>query len=316
MARKRTTSDPFADLTWDDLEAWAGATIVSRGRGYQRGGHVQALARTPNGGLVAWVYGTQKYATKVEVEDGALSALCTCPYGGTCKHAVAVVLIYLDQLKQQQEVPTATASDKRLKRLEALAEEDEWGEDDEDNEDDEDERDEEDQDEEEEEDEYEPAARATPRRSDKKTSDALSPFLEQQSKEQLVALLKEQANRNPDLRQALQDRVNLSTGAVKKLVKDVREEIESLNSEPDWGDDWDEGEGDGSIDYSRLRSRLEALLAAGHADDVVNLGEELLVAGTRHVEMIHDEGETGEQISLCLEIVFRALPQSALSPAQ
>jgi hypothetical protein len=37
MAQKRTKTDPFADLTWDDLEAWAGSTIVSRGRGYQRG---------------------------------------------------------------------------------------------------------------------------------------------------------------------------------------------------------------------------------------------------------------------------------------
>ena len=55
MAKKRSDTDPFKDLTWDDLQAWAGTSIVSRGRSYQRNHHVQGLARTPSGGLVAWV---------------------------------------------------------------------------------------------------------------------------------------------------------------------------------------------------------------------------------------------------------------------
>jgi uncharacterized Zn finger protein len=315
MAQRRTKADPFADLTWDDLEEWAGSTIVSRGRGYQRGGHVQALARTPNGGLVAWVYGTHKYATKIEIENGELSALCSCPYGGTCKHAVAVVLVYLDHLKQQQEVPTAPASDRRLKLLDELDEEDEW------DEEEEDEQDEEDQDEEdweEDEEEEEPAARATPRRANKKATDSLSSFLAQQSKEQLVELLKEQARRHSSVRQALQDQGNLLSGSIKKLVKTARSEINKLGSGPDWDDDW-RGERGGygvSGNYERIQQHLEALLAAKHADEVVALGKDLLAAGVREVEMIHDEGETAEALSSCLEIVFRALPESSLAPAE
>jgi uncharacterized Zn finger protein len=57
-------------------------------------------------------------------------------------------------------------------------------------------------------------------------------------------------------------------------------------------------------------------LANGHADEVVTLGKELLDAGIRQVEMSDDEGETGNEISSCLDIVFQALPQSTLSPVE
>ena len=302
MAQKRSKADFFKDLTWNDLEEWAGAAIVSRGRSYQRGGRVQGLARSESGGVVAWVQGTHRYATVVEVESGELTSFCTCPYGDTCKHAVAVVLEYLESLKQEREVPTVTERDRRLRLLhESEDEEKAWSEDEEEDEYEEDEEDED-------------MVRSTPRRAKKAAADTVSSFLEQQSKEQLIALLKEQAKRHPTVRQDLQDRRNLSSGAVKKLVKAVREEINELDSEHDWDDDWgDRGSGG---DYSRLRDRLEALLAAGHANEVVDIGEELLEAGTRRVEMTDDEGETAEEIASCLDVVFRALPQSSLSPAE
>jgi uncharacterized Zn finger protein len=42
------------DLTWADLEAWAGSKIMSRGTSYQKSGHVRDPAVTPDGGLLAW----------------------------------------------------------------------------------------------------------------------------------------------------------------------------------------------------------------------------------------------------------------------
>ena len=48
------------------------------------------------------------------------------------------------------------------------------------------------------------------RKSSKKAAaDTLSAFLEKQTKEQLIALLKEQAERHPAVHQALQDRIDL-----------------------------------------------------------------------------------------------------------
>jgi len=79
-----------------------------------------------------------------------------------------------------------------------------------------------------------------------------------------------------------------------------------VSSEPGWRNNWS---GEGYIpDYSGIKDRLEALLAKGHADDVVSLGKDLLEAGKRQVEMSHDEGETAREVSSCLEVVFRALP--------
>ena len=122
------------------------------------------------------------------------------------------------------------------------------------------------------------------------------------------------AGRYPEVRETLQDRQNLSVGAIAELVDAVRREIDELTAEPGWSHHWDD-EGY-TPDYSRVRDRLEALLAKGHADEVVALGEELLEAGTQQVEMSNDEGETASEIASCMEIVFRALSHASFSPAE
>jgi uncharacterized Zn finger protein len=40
MAKKKNQSDKFLDLSWDDLEEWAGSRIVDRGERYQKEGRV------------------------------------------------------------------------------------------------------------------------------------------------------------------------------------------------------------------------------------------------------------------------------------
>ena len=61
--------DPFTNLTWDDLNEWAGSKIVTRGRSYQRQGRVSALAVTTDSALIAWVDGSERYATKVAMDE-------------------------------------------------------------------------------------------------------------------------------------------------------------------------------------------------------------------------------------------------------
>ena len=300
MAQKHLQADPLIDLTWGDLQEWAGTAIISRGQRYQRSGQVHDLARTSHGGLVAWVQGTRRYATTIESEGKVLIAACTCPYGDICKHAVAVVLDYLEHVKQNRAIPTVTKQDNRLRLLEDSADAEE--------------RDEEEDGDDAGDDADEDTGRTFLRRLRKAAACALPEFLEQQTKPELLALLKDLAQRYPDVRQFLHDRHNLSVGAVPKLVKAVRAEIAALSEEPGWSNHWND---EGSIpDYSRVRDGLEALLAQGHADAVVDVGAELLEAGTRQVEMSHDEGETGEEIASCLDIVFRALPRSSRSPAE
>jgi uncharacterized Zn finger protein len=298
MTRKNPKRDLLKQLTWDDLEEWAGSRVLGRGQGYQRSRRVEGLAQTQKGEIVAWVQGGKRYATVVGFEDAELVSTCTCPYGATCKHAVAVVLEYLDQLKKNIEVPIIDEQDRRLLLLKDFPDDEarENGEEDE---------------------EYEESVEAdvpVSKRSGKSALPGLKSFLEQQTKEQLVTLMEELSGKYSSVREDLQDRQNLSTGSVKKIVAAVRKEIHELSSEPGWRNHWNNG---GYIpDYSRVKGRLESLLAKGHADEVVSLGKELFEAGIRQVEMSHDEGETGTEISSCLEIVFQTLPLSSLSPVE
>jgi uncharacterized Zn finger protein len=296
---KQPQAEPFTALTWNEIQNWAGAVIVSRGQRYQRSGQVHDLARTSSGGLVAWVLGSDRYATRVEPESGELVATCTCPYGGICKHAVAVVLEYLEQVKRNRTVTTVTEQDQRLQLLEHDENEEGWAETDGDGATDED---------------FVPSSERSMWKARRAAPDAWLSFLEQQTQPQLLTLLKDLGQRYPDVRQFLQDRLNLSVGAVPKLVKSLRAEIADLTQEPGWRNHWS---GEGSIpDYSRVRGRLEALLAQGHADVVAEVGAQLLKAGIKQVEMSDDEGETTEEIASCMDIVFQALSRSSRAPAE
>ncbi len=238
--------------------------------------------------------GTQRYATSVDIEGEELTSACTCPYGDTCKHAVAVALEYLESLKQNIKVPVASEKDRRLALLQNAAEVDT------------------NQEEEDEEKDHKTPVRGE--LSTRGVPGAVHSYLEQQAKDHLILLLEEMAQRHPAVCQDLEDRADLSRGAVARLVKAVGKEIDALSAEPGWTNSWND---EGYVpDYSGVRDRLEALLAKGHANEVVALGERLLEVGTRQVEMTDDEGETAEEISRCLNVVFQALAQSSLPPAE
>lgn len=306
-------NDPFARLTWDDVEEWAGNAIVHRGRGYRRDGAVRDLARTVDGALLAWVHGTHRYVTRVTISNHKeLESECTCPYWAACKHAVAVILTYLDCLKEEKPVDTVGEDDPRLERLEQGAgmeedfndgwDDEDWGEDD---------RDEDDWGEDEEADtELAPPTRRSPR-----TSSPLRDYLQEHTKAELVSLLEETAREVPEVRQLLEDHRTFSSGRTRKMLQTVRREIAGLE-EPAWDEyEYDYSHGRTVANLDRLQKYLHALVEAGRADDVLRLGPELLQAGSRAVEHEH-EGESSYQLSACLDTVFQALPSSSLSPAE
>lgn len=285
MARRGKKAHSFEGLTWSDLEAWAGSKIVSRGKSYQRNGYVRELARTADGKLTAWVEGTERYAVLVYFQGGMLESICTCPYWAECKHAVATVLEYLEHIKKDMEVPAAGQKDRRLQILEQL-----------------------------EDDSFPGVDGSEEDLTEDAPGESIEEFLKDLKKSQLIQILNDLAERHPAVHEALLDRKHLSEGSVKKMVDSVRSEILELSAEPGWMNSWDD---QGYIpDYTRVKDRLSDLLNRGHADDVIILGEELLEAGTRQVEMSHDEGETAMEIESCMEVVFQALPESSRSPAE
>ena len=283
MPKKKTKLDQFAALTWNDLEEWAGSKIVFRGKNYQRQGHVCDLAVTEDNGLIAWVDGTERYATKVVVDDddGMPNSICTCPYELDCKHGVAVVIEYLKRIEDSQPIPKANQSDARLK----LVEDEDW--DDETT------------------DEETAVSEDMPKEIDQ--------FLKGKTKAQLVELIHEITQHHPEVAQEIVDRQQLSSGHIKTLVTRLRSEIQEIGDEPGW-QDYRRGDGY-TPDYSGIRKKLEILLKAGHADEVLTLGRELVTTGIRQVAESHDEGETGMEVADCIPVIVKALDQSSLDSA-
>jgi len=93
----------FTALSWQNLEQWAGPTILDRGKSYRS--RVHDLAVTDENHLVATVAGREPYITRVWLNDDEPDCECSCPYWGPCKHAVAVILAYLDCIKSGLRVP-------------------------------------------------------------------------------------------------------------------------------------------------------------------------------------------------------------------
>jgi len=277
MVKKKT--EPFVDLSWDDLREWAGSKIVSRGRSYQRQKLVSKLAVLDNGGLIAWVDGTHRYATQVTIdEDGLPESICTCPYGCDCKHGVAVVLEYLEQIKKNKRVPNAGKGDERLLLFD---EEDDY--------------------------DYDESPLTNKVESD------ITALLKDKTKAQLTELIVELAGKFPKMAQELTDRKQIALGDVKSLITRLKKDIREISSEPGWQNHWrHEGH---TPDYSEIRIKLETLLKSGHADEVLTLGKELIELGPRQVEESHDDGETAMEIEECMPVIVKALEQSSMENA-
>ena len=300
--------DPFLKLTWEDLEDWAGPGIVNRGRSYQSGGNVRDLARTGDDALVAWVLGSQRYATRAHLRAREfLESECTCPYGPNCKHAVAVVLEYLERVKAETGTDVSVEDDQRLALLSAREGADECGEPweieaFEGHE------------------EYETVrqeADASEEKSKEKRSgsaeygaSSLAAYLEEQTKPELVALLVEFASAYEEVRRTLLDRQRVTSGRTGELLRMIRREIAALQ-EPVW-DRYEYGTP--VMDSSRLEMTLKALIRAGQADAAARIGPELLEAGSRAMEYVDDE-EAGDGFSACLEVLFANLDATSLAPA-
>jgi uncharacterized Zn finger protein len=306
----RTREDRWRNLTWDDLEAWAGGRSLERGPSYERSGRVKQLARSAEGVLLAWVHGGQRYVTQVTLTsapggDAALTSCCSCPVGSSgCKHAVAVAVAYLDALKKGVPVPEAAATDPRWQLLEEAGAADDDGDDF--------------GDEEWEEEEEEPQDRGRGRRTASarpraaargERADELRGYLEGLPSADLVSYLLQLAGRYPEVARELAQRSALARGKTGELIRQARKEITRLTAQPAWVNSWT---GEGSLpDYRGLQDLLEQLLAHGQADALLELGETLFTAGQDQIGESHDEGETGTALGACLDVVFRAVLASS-----
>jgi uncharacterized Zn finger protein len=283
----------LSQLTYDDLDQWAGEKILGRGKSYIK--RVEGIHRTEEDDLVAWVSDTEEYATLVRLDhEGQHGWFCTCPYeDGPCKHAVAVILAAAQQVKQQREIPLLDQDDDLHLILFGDQDDDmDWGDD---------------------EHEMESEPEVGPGKTKKAGTSKVRKLLEGKSREELLDLMVAFAKESPEIERSLLEDEQLRSGQIEPLVRSLRKEIKSLTEEHAWYSHWNN---EGNIpDYSHVRRQFRALLDRGRADELLALGDELWRLGTEQIEQADDEGQTQGALSKCLEIVLQAVPQSSLTRA-
>ncbi len=297
------------NMSWTDLQSKFGPRILGRGESYFKSKRVTNL-RTCSEGLLADVQGSERYVTLVSFpkkREKGISTDCTCSYGSGCKHAVAVILAYVDCVKKKRTVPEAKPSDSGLKLLKDGPRQDDL----EDDFDDDSDYDDDD-------------LFSEPKRSKKGTKSAATrstksdprqdilEYLDKHSKGELVEMIMQMSLAHSDLRQDLLDRSRLSSGKTKQIVSSIRKEILAIMSEPAWHNHWS---GEGNLgDFSRVTKNLQNLLNQGDYDAVVDVMKFLLKKAASYVESCDDDGDSAAQLGSCLEIGFKALRKCSWSP--
>lgn len=119
----KNLEENFRELTWNDLQNWAGSRTLKRGEDYFKRGRVTNLRIAPTG-ILARVSGTDEYTTLVTIhgqgQQKEITSDCTCPYGSGCKHAVATVLAFSQAIKDKRKVPTAQSTDPDIMKMKGL----------------------------------------------------------------------------------------------------------------------------------------------------------------------------------------------------
>ncbi len=87
----------WEDITITDLEARVSPEILTRGREYQKNGHIIRSCRF--GRIIAGeVAGTGGYyRVRLTSDQTQINGVCNCPYPSFCKHMVALVLAWIEK---------------------------------------------------------------------------------------------------------------------------------------------------------------------------------------------------------------------------
>lgn len=117
MSSENKNISSFEELTWNDLQSWAGEKATAKGIKYQEEGKVKEISFTPKGNLVARVEGSKEYFTEVSLVNGKLNSLCTCSVGFDCKHGVAALLDYLEHVELGEEIPVIAEEDPLIEKV-------------------------------------------------------------------------------------------------------------------------------------------------------------------------------------------------------
>ena len=133
-------------------------------------------------------------------------------------------------------------------------------------------------------------------------------FLRGQDKNLIISDLMKFCRENSELRAYLLDRAKLKPGDKKGLLDSLRRELSRVAKKVGRYDSWT-----GEMyfpDYSKVRKGMNALLEAGQADDLLSIGPDFFRLAVAQIEQSDDEGETCDDIGLCVPMFVEALRRS------
>jgi uncharacterized Zn finger protein len=272
----KNSSPAIPETTWEEIHKWAGSSIAWRGERYFNKRAVNNIQLLENG-VVGTVLGGEAYTTILRfgasIRDTV--AQCSCPYGGICKHAVALLLTVNALKKACHDFPTFDGDESRILFPRSTS----YG--------------------------YETDDHPISRRNAQLSS--IREHLEKQSKAGLVSLLIEIAQGYPEVSQVLSDQANLKGGNIDKFMEALKDEMDAVMSEPAWWNGW-KNEGH-KADFSRVFDGMQQLHTLGNHHEVIDLADKLLEDGINYIESSNDEGDSAMEIARCLEVAFHSLEE-------
>lgn len=275
-------ADPYRSLSWDDLAHWAGKDVLDRGKGYRS--RVTDLVIDGGGQLLATVVGGDHYLTRVWFRDDGLRHQCTCPYLGPCKHAVAVVLVYLERIGSGEPVPEITQEE-----LEGTVEA------------------------------YGLADMSDDEPDSRIDPDKVRAALEAMPVHEIIEWAADAVAGHPELWENLPPGLRLDAlvheepenpEAAGKRIARIRQEIRLVTRERFDHDDWDFDYYEDGPDYSSIERQFGDLLDFGQTEALIELGGELFTLGNGQIDESNDDGDVASQLTDCLKPVFEAMRRS------
>jgi len=156
-----------------------------------------------------------------------------------------------------------------------------------------------------------------PKAEQQQNTEPLLNYLEKQTKAQLVELLDELTRAFPDVKEFLEDRRNVRSGNASTLLKAIRQELADIREGPDWDEyEYEYDQEYQPVSFNRLKTYLQALLIAGPAEELLQVGKELINAVNFALDNYDIEGDIIDEVPACMEIVIQALPASSLSSSE
>ncbi len=269
----------FWDLSYEDLNAWAGQKTVSKGKSYQKNKRVIRIYQISEQIICGSVQGTDMYDTVVSVSD-TLTSTCSCPVGIDCKHGVALILECLNRTKQEIKISKPPA-DEYVNRYQPLLE-----------------------------------SKTT---FDNNCSSSIQDrilvteeYLQKFSKKELITMILSSIEGTHDITLYLDRKQKMDHASPDSLITTIIAEIDEVTSQEIEYSEWYEA-GDGNCpDYSGIIESFSILIETKKYTDIITLGLILLQKANNQVEMDDDCGSISSQVTECMTMVAEALALSDL----